>query len=97
MSERQDPIKHWSGIWVAVVTPFSNGQVDVAALDVLLDRLLAAGIHGICPAGTTGEGSSLEDSDFELVLETVLKKAGGKIPVVAGTGSNNTQHTRKRN
>lgn len=88
--------KRWQGIFVATVTPFRGGEVDVEGYIRHVDRLLEAGIHGLCPAGTTGEGSSLSDREFALVLETVLGRVQGKIPVVAGTGSNDTERTIER-
>ncbi len=83
----------WKGIFVATVTPFKNGEVDVDAFVRHLDRLLEANVHGICPAGTTGEGSTLSDREFALVVETALRRTEGKIPVVVGTGANDTVRT----
>ncbi|MFH1262374.1 MAG: 4-hydroxy-tetrahydrodipicolinate synthase [Pseudomonadota bacterium] len=87
---------NWKGVWVAIVTPFGNGKVDNEALERLTDRLLADGVHGLVPCGTTGEGSSLTDAEFTTVVETVLGRVKGKIPIVPGTGSNNTEKTIER-
>lgn len=87
---------NWNGVWVAIVTPFRKGNVDRESLGSLVDRLLTAGVSGLCPCGTTGEGSSLDEKEFAAVVETVLEKAEGKVPVVPGTGSNNTGVTLKR-
>jgi 4-hydroxy-tetrahydrodipicolinate synthase len=85
--------KVWQGVWVAVVTPFRGGDVDISALERLTDRLLKAGVSGIVPCGTTGEGGSLDDADFSRVVETVLARVQRRVPVVPGTGSNNTERT----
>jgi 4-hydroxy-tetrahydrodipicolinate synthase len=85
--------RKWSGVWVANVTPFKDDAIDVKTLRIQIERLIDAGIHGICPAGTTGEGSALSDDEFSTVVETVLHETNGKIPVVPGTGSNNTKQT----
>ncbi len=86
----------WKGVWTALVTPFRGEEVDIAALKRLVEIQLKGGVHGLCPCGTTGEGSSLSDEEFSLVLKTVLKSVGGRIPVVPGTGSNNTEKTIER-
>ncbi len=86
----------WQGVWIALPTPFSKGEVDYPAIEKLIDRLLKAGIHGISPCGTTGEGTALTEKEFSSIVSTVIKKVNGKIPVVPGTGSNNTEHTIER-
>ena len=88
--------KNWTGVFVATVTPFRDGSVDAKAVAAHTRLLLDGGVHGLCPAGTTGEGSALDDRDFTLVVETVLKEAGGKVPVLPGTGSNDTKKTVER-
>ncbi len=84
---------NWGGVWVALVTPFRLKKVDVSALEKLVIRLMEANVNGIVPCATTGEGSALTDEEFSQVIQTVLKCVNEKIPVVPGTGSNNTEHT----
>jgi len=80
----------FSGTLVALATPFNDGQVDWKKLDELVDFQLAEGTDGIVPMGTTGESPTLSHPEHERVIEAVVKRVGGKVPVVAGTGSNST-------
>jgi 4-hydroxy-tetrahydrodipicolinate synthase len=81
------------GIYTALVTPFKDGGVDEKALQGLIDFQLAGGVDGIVPCGTTGEASTLSYEEHERVIELTVKFAGGKVPVIAGTGSNSTHET----
>jgi len=80
----------FKGSLPALVTPFSNGEVDVDALRKLVDWHVSEGSNGRVPVGTTGESPRLIDEEHELVVTEVVKAAAGRIPVVAGAGSNNT-------
>jgi len=77
----------------ALVTPFANGQVDLDTLKKLVDWHIAQGSHGIVPVGTTGESPTLSHEEHDLVVATVVRQAAGRVPVVAGAGSNNTIET----
>jgi len=82
------------GAMTALVTPFgSDGKVDQAALERLVAWQVDRGIHGLVPCGTTGEGATLDDAERLAVIETVVRVAGGRVPVVAGCGSNDTRRT----
>ncbi|WP_334194976.1 4-hydroxy-tetrahydrodipicolinate synthase [Pararhodobacter sp.] len=74
----------------ALVTPFSNGAVDYEALESLVEWQIAEGSHGLVPVGTTGESPTLTHDEHEEVVAFVVKVAKGRVPVVAGAGSNNT-------
>jgi len=74
----------------ALVTPFKNGAVDFDTLKRLVDWHVAEGSHGLVPVGTTGESPTLSHAEHEAVVEAVVEAAAGRIPVVAGAGSNNT-------
>lgn len=74
----------------ALVTPFKNGAVDFDGLKRLVDWHIAEGSHGLVPVGTTGESPTLSHDEHEAVIEAVVKAAAGRVPVVAGAGSNNT-------
>lgn len=80
----------FSGTMVAIVTPFHEGEVDFKTLDELIDFHLESGTDGIVPVGTTGECPTLSHAEHKKVIERVVKAVGGKIPVIAGTGSNST-------
>ncbi|GAB4363072.1 MAG: 4-hydroxy-tetrahydrodipicolinate synthase [Deltaproteobacteria bacterium] len=81
----------FQGAIVATVTPFRNGKLDVAALKKLVKHQIESGTDGIVPCGTTGESATLSFDEHERVIDTVIQAAGGKVPVIAGTGSNNTK------
>jgi len=80
----------FSGAFTALVTPFRNGEVDEEALEALVEFQIQQGINGLVPCGTTGESPTLSEEEDRLVIETVVRVAGGRVPVVAGTGSNST-------
>ncbi len=78
------------GSMVALVTPFRNGQVDWDCLSRLIDYQLENGTQGLIPCGTTGESPTLSHDEHGKVIERTVKRAAGKVPVIAGTGSNAT-------
>ncbi len=80
----------FSGAFTALVTPFKNGEVDVEALESLVEFQIEGGIDGLVSCGTTGESPTLSEEEDRLVIETVVRVTNGRVPVVAGTGSNNT-------
>ena len=80
----------FQGSFVAMVTPFRNGRVDEAKLWDLVDFHVAHGTDGLIPCGTTGESPTLSHDEHKRVVEVVVEAARGRIPVVAGTGSNST-------
>lgn len=83
----------FTGAGVALVTPMKADQtVDFDKLKQLVDWQIAQGIDAIIACGTTGEASTLVDEEHIAVIETVVKQAAGRVPVIGGTGSNNTQH-----
>lgn len=81
------------GSLVALVTPFHDGEVDEEALRGLVRFHLDNGTDGLVPCGTTGEAATLNAEDFDRVVGVVVEEVAGKIPVVAGTGTNNTAAT----
>ena len=86
----------FTGAATAIITPFTEEGVDWDAFGRLIDDQLAGGINGIVAAGTTGEGSTLTDREHEDVIAFCVKRAAGRVPVIAGTGSNNTAHAVER-
>ncbi|MBF0524532.1 MAG: 4-hydroxy-tetrahydrodipicolinate synthase [Deltaproteobacteria bacterium] len=79
-----------SGAMVAIVTPFTNGQLDEDALRALIEFQIENGTHAIVPCGTTGESATLSHAEHKRVVEITIEQVKGRIPVIAGTGSNNT-------
>lgn len=78
------------GSMPALVTPFKDGAVDVDTLKSLVDWHIEQGSHGLVPVGTTGESPTLTHEEHEMVVSEVVKAAAGRVPVIAGAGSNNT-------
>ncbi len=76
----------------ALITPFRNGIVDERAFQALVARQIAEGTHGLVPCGTTGESVTLSTKEHVRVVEMCVEAAAGKVPVIAGAGSNNTAH-----
>lgn len=74
----------------ALVTPFKNGELDLDTLKKLVEWQIAEGSTGLVPVGTTGESPTLTHDEHEAVIEAVVKFAAGRVPVIAGAGSNNT-------
>lgn len=78
------------GSMPALVTPFKDGAVDVDTLKSLVEWHIEQGSHGLVPVGTTGESPTLTHEEHEMVVSEVVKAAAGRVPVIAGAGSNNT-------
>ena len=80
----------FKGSYVAIVTPFKNGKVDAASLKWLVDYQIENGTEGLVPCGSTGESATLSHEEHRHVIEVVIKAARGRVPVLAGAGSNAT-------
>ncbi|HLW70733.1 MAG TPA: 4-hydroxy-tetrahydrodipicolinate synthase [Candidatus Binataceae bacterium] len=80
----------FSGAFSALITPFRDGAVDETALRDLVEWQIQSGIDGLVPCGSTGESATLTHAEHEQVITLVVKQARGRIPVIAGTGSNST-------
>jgi 4-hydroxy-tetrahydrodipicolinate synthase len=80
----------FSGVLPAIVTPFKNGEVDEEGLRQLIEFQIEEGVHGMVPCGTTGESATLSHEEHERVVEITVDQVKGRVPVLAGTGSNNT-------
>ena len=83
----------FEGIFTALITPFRDGSVDEPALCELVERQVAAGLDGLVPCGSTGESATLSHAEHCRVVELTVEAAKGRVQVIAGTGSNNTQES----
>ena len=90
------------GCYTALLTPFSNGKIDADGFQSFIDWQITEGVHGIVPCGTTGESPTLTYKEHEQVIEIAVEAAAGRVPVMAGAGSNSTaeaieftQHAKK--
>jgi 4-hydroxy-tetrahydrodipicolinate synthase len=83
-------MKTYRGSITALVTPFSNGAVDEDAFRAHINWQIECGTHGLVPVGTTGESPTLSHREHERVVEVCVEEARGRVPVIAGAGSNST-------
>ena len=79
------------GSMVALVTPFHDDKIDEPALKRLIELHITSGTTALVPCGTTGESATLSHEEHDRVIEITVQAARGRIPVIAGTGSNNTR------
>ena len=82
----------FKGSGVALVTPFKNGEIDFAGFDRLVEYHVENGTDSIIVCGTTGESAAMNDKEHIACIEYVVKRVNGRIPVIAGAGSNDTRH-----
>ena len=80
----------FAGSYTALITPFSNGRVDEDAFRKLVEFQIESGTHGLVPVGTTGESPTLSHDEHDRVIELCIEQAAGRVPVIAGAGSNAT-------
>ncbi len=84
----------FEGSFVALVTPFKDDEsLDEAKLNELIEFQIDGGTHGIVPCGTTGESPSLSEEEHDRVIELTVETVNGRVPIIAGTGSNSTMRT----
>jgi 4-hydroxy-tetrahydrodipicolinate synthase len=86
----KETVKKIQGAFTAIVTPMRNGKVDEQGLTDLINFQIDNGIHGLVPCGTTGESATLSFDEHKRVIELTVKIVDGRVPVIAGTGANNT-------
>ena len=84
------PLPRFAGSYTALVTPFKNGAVDADSFCKLVDFQIDNGTAGLVPVGTTGESPTLSHEEHDLVVELCIRQAAGRVPVIAGAGSNST-------
>ncbi len=81
----------FQGSFVALITPFRDGEVDEQAFQSLVEWHIREGTHGLVPCGTTGESPTLSHAEHKRVVELCIEEAAGRVPVIAGAGSNSTR------
>ncbi len=79
------------GSFTALITPFKNGKIDEESFRSFIDFQINEGIHGVVPVGTTGESPTLSHEEHKKAVEICIDQANKRVPVIAGTGSNNTE------
>jgi 4-hydroxy-tetrahydrodipicolinate synthase len=90
MSRRSELAERVKGSITALITPFSNGEIDIDQFTAFVDWQIGHGSHGLVPCGTTGESPTLSHTEHKKVVETCITAAQGRVPIIAGTGSNST-------
>jgi len=88
-------MKNFHGVYTALVTPFLDGEVDYASLEKLVNWQIEQGVHGFVVHGTTGESPTVTLEEKEKIFKFIKEKTGGKVPLIAGTGTNSTEETIK--
>jgi 4-hydroxy-tetrahydrodipicolinate synthase len=81
----------YKGSFVALLTPFVNGQVDEVAFQKFVEWQIIQGTSGLVPCGTTGESPTLSHNEHERLIDLTVEVSNGRVPVMAGTGSNSTE------
>ena len=81
----------FTGSMTALVTPFEDGRVDFAALEALVEFQVEQGSHAVVPCGSTGESATLDHGEHDAVVRAVVRAVRGRVPVIAGAGSNSTR------
>ncbi len=81
----------FEGVSTALITPFRDGEVDEPKLQEFVEFQIAAGVDGLVPCGSTGESATMSHAEHRRVIELVVAATRGRVPVIAGTGSNNTR------
>ena len=82
-----------SGVYTALVTPFKDGELDLARFRWLCERQIDGGVAGLVPCGTTGETPTLSEEEWSALVRAAVEVAHGRVPVIAGCGSNSTHKT----
>jgi 4-hydroxy-tetrahydrodipicolinate synthase len=80
----------FQGLFTALITPFKNGKVDERAYGDFIEWQIREGVHGVVPAGSTGEAATLSTEEHQRVIEICVEAVNGRVQVMAGTGSNST-------
>jgi 4-hydroxy-tetrahydrodipicolinate synthase len=84
-----------SGLWLPLVTPFKDGDVDFSSYERLIEHYIAMGVDGLFPLGTTGEQPALDDDEIDELVERTVAKVAGRVPVFVGVGGNATHKVEK--
>jgi len=81
----------FSGVWLPVITPFKDGEVDYAGFERLIEHYVRAGVSGVIPLGTTGESPTIDEAETETLVERTVATVAGRVPILIGVGGNDTR------
>jgi 4-hydroxy-tetrahydrodipicolinate synthase len=83
--------RRFSGVWLPIITPFADGEIDGAGYERLVDHYVGAGVSGIIPLGTTGESPTVDEAEADLLIERTVAAVDGRVPILAGVSGNDTR------
>jgi 4-hydroxy-tetrahydrodipicolinate synthase len=81
----------FSGVWLPIITPFKDGEIDYTGYERLLDHYVRAGVTGVIPLGTTGESPTIDEAETEALVERTVATVAGRVPILIGVGGNDTR------
>ena len=81
----------FAGVWLPIVTPFMDGEIDHAGYERLIEHYLRAGVAGLIPLGTTGESPTIDDAETDALVERTVATVKGRVPILVGVGGNDTK------
>src|SRR6185295_19735783 len=81
----------FSGVWLPVITPFIDGEIDHAGYERLVDHYVRAGVAGIILLGTTGESPTIDEAEQDALIERTVEIVAGRVPILVGSGGNDTR------
>jgi 4-hydroxy-tetrahydrodipicolinate synthase len=81
----------FSGVWLPIITPFVDGEVDFASYEKLVDHYVSTGIAGVIPLGTTGESPTVDETEAQTLIERTVAVVAGRVPIVVGVSGNDTR------
>lgn len=84
-------MRGFSGVWLPIITPFVDGEIDHASYAGLIEHYLEAGVTGVIPLGTTGESPTVDEAETETLIERTAAAVDGRVPILVGVGGNDTR------
>lgn len=81
----------FSGVWLPIITPFKDGEIDYVGYERLVDHYVRAGVSGVIPLGTTGESPTIDEAEAEALVERTVATVAGRVPILVGVGGNDTR------
>jgi 4-hydroxy-tetrahydrodipicolinate synthase len=81
----------FSGVWLPIITPFKDGEIDYVGYERLVDHYVRAGVSGVIPLGTTGESPTIDEAETEALVERTVATVAGRVPILVGVGGNDTR------
>jgi len=96
MPQQNRAATRFSGVWLPIVTPFRDGEVDHASYDRLVEHYVRAGVAGLIPLGTTGESPTIDEAETEALIARTVDAVAGRVPIVVGLGGNDTRRVVER-